>query len=437
MIQSGCSTSYEQVDLPEIFSPKAKNSPEKSTPEPKKRMERPTECLICGLKANGYHYDVASCNGCKTFFRRTLLSEKSFECKLSKDCFDLTKRKKPLKCRACRHQKCIEVGMNPLAMEVDEREASSSNFKKLTKRIKEEESDEECQVIEVVRKQKEIVKSVNSLENRLQNIIDGLVYLEAKVEQFRKCSYNPRWTEFGGLEHLLQTECRISYADRYGPMNGWPLQSHQVIPPPENGQKFFGPNHHPDRKHWFFYNLMTTVEYAKTFMFFHRLNSRDKLILTRYVSLACMNLHVSYSSMVKHFEVPVQPDGTQSPFRDDEHYSAMVMSVAPLIRCQIQSIEYLLLKAICLCNPAVPDLSTNAQEIISKEREKYADALFDHCLRNRPEGPAHFAQLVQIVDVLERQQRIQRDLHILHIAPRVVKLPKDYVIHVIEDIMNC
>ncbi|CAL2047308.1 unnamed protein product [Caenorhabditis brenneri] len=122
MIQSQCSTStssvgFDAVDLPEIFSPSipstsnvAPSSSSSSTPHqpaPKDRVARPTECSICGSPANGYHYDVASCNGCKTFFRRVCLSEKSFQCKLNSDCFDLTKRKKPLKCRACRHQKCI------------------------------------------------------------------------------------------------------------------------------------------------------------------------------------------------------------------------------------------------------------------------------------------------------------------------------------------
>ncbi|EGT49916.1 hypothetical protein CAEBREN_12940 [Caenorhabditis brenneri] len=222
-------------------------------------------------------------------------------------------------------------------------------------------------------------------------------------------------------------------------MPGWPLQKHQMKPPPPPPSKgeFKGPPEHtPDRKQWFFYNLMTTVEYAKTFMFFNKLSSQDKLILTRYVTLACMNLHVSYTSMEKKFDVPINPDGSTSPFRDGEHYTAMVMSVAPLLRCQIRNVEYLLLKAICLCNPAVPDLSSHAQEVISTERELYANALFDHCLRNRPDGPGHFAQLIQIIDVLERQQRMQKDLHLLHVVPRLQNLPKEYVIRVIEDIMD-
>ena len=63
------------------------------SPAPVRHL-RPTECSICGKTANGYHYDVPSCNGCKTFFRRLCISEKHFACKANGDCFDLTKRGK-------------------------------------------------------------------------------------------------------------------------------------------------------------------------------------------------------------------------------------------------------------------------------------------------------------------------------------------------------
>lgn len=43
-------------------------------------------CSICGDLATGWHYDVLSCNGCKTFFRRTLLQKRKFVCTRGGNC---------------------------------------------------------------------------------------------------------------------------------------------------------------------------------------------------------------------------------------------------------------------------------------------------------------------------------------------------------------
>ncbi|GMR35110.1 hypothetical protein PMAYCL1PPCAC_05305, partial [Pristionchus mayeri] len=67
-------------------------------------------CIVCGDKATGYHYDVLSCNGCKTFFRRTIISGRSFSCSKGGQCtFDKEFR---CSCRSCRFQKCVDAGMN-------------------------------------------------------------------------------------------------------------------------------------------------------------------------------------------------------------------------------------------------------------------------------------------------------------------------------------
>ncbi|KAH7714091.1 zinc finger protein [Aphelenchoides avenae] len=49
-------------------------------------------CAVCGDLASGFHYDVPSCNGCKTFFRRTVVAGRRFTCKKGGSCqFDKSK----------------------------------------------------------------------------------------------------------------------------------------------------------------------------------------------------------------------------------------------------------------------------------------------------------------------------------------------------------
>ena len=128
------------------------------------------------------------------------------------------------------------------------------------------------------------------------------------------------------------------------------------------------------------------------------------------------------------------------------------MAFAPLIRCNVQPTEYVLLKAICLCNPseshhieidiihlmksdsAIHGLSEHAQSIIIPERQKYADVLFDYCVKHHGNGaPSRFAELLGIIPILEQQQQKQKHIHIYHIAPIIAKY--DMVLGFLDDIM--
>lgn len=322
------------LQLPSIIQ-KEPNRTARSESPARQRHQRPSECSICGKTANGYHYDVPSCNGCKTFFRRLCVSEKSFICKAGGDCFNLTKRKVPLKCRACRYEKCISEGMNPNAMLLDEKEATAENFKKLKKRVNQsnpkDPDDDSGEDIEHQIEKKQVIKDVACIENKMQKLVDMLNYLERKVTKFRMSAYNPHWSTLPGLEAFLLLENKISLADRSGvcfcqhrlicilyfqPMPGWPLKT-QSSPPkiPEFGKKPTGPAYSPDQKCWILYDLMVSIEYAKTFMFFHQLDSRDRLVLMRYVALALMNLHISYFTVAKKYDTIIHPDGKLAPMK--------------------------------------------------------------------------------------------------------------------------
>ncbi|XP_042296719.1 nuclear receptor subfamily 1 group I member 3 isoform X2 [Sceloporus undulatus] len=66
-------------------------------------------CAVCGDRATGYHFHVMTCEGCKGFFRRTVIKGVEFTCPFTNSCA-ITKAKRR-QCQACRYQKCLAVGM--------------------------------------------------------------------------------------------------------------------------------------------------------------------------------------------------------------------------------------------------------------------------------------------------------------------------------------
>ncbi|ETN70122.1 zinc finger, C4 type [Necator americanus] len=76
-------------------------------------------CVVCGDAASGIHYAVAACNGCKTFFRRVVLENRTYSCKNNGDC--IIDKNMRCSCRHCRFKKCIRVGMDRSELNVERR----------------------------------------------------------------------------------------------------------------------------------------------------------------------------------------------------------------------------------------------------------------------------------------------------------------------------
>ncbi|XP_046577572.1 uncharacterized protein LOC124285391 [Haliotis rubra] len=82
----------------------------KEKPEAVEPGEGQLLCRVCGDIANGIHFGVYTCEGCKKFFRRGLLEYQSYVCKGAMLCV-LNPRNRN-NCRYCRYQKCLNVGMS-------------------------------------------------------------------------------------------------------------------------------------------------------------------------------------------------------------------------------------------------------------------------------------------------------------------------------------
>jgi hypothetical protein len=67
------------------------------------------QCAVCMDKANGVHYGVVTCEGCKGFFKRSITKHHTYACYLGKQCAMTLKGRKD--CRYCRWIACLNAGM--------------------------------------------------------------------------------------------------------------------------------------------------------------------------------------------------------------------------------------------------------------------------------------------------------------------------------------
>ncbi|KAM6979548.1 COUP transcription factor 2-like [Aplochiton taeniatus] len=79
------------------------------------KQPQPIECVVCGDKSSGKHYGQYTCEGCKSFFKRSVRRNLSYTCRASRNCpIDQHHRNQ---CQYCRLKKCLKVGMRREAVQ--------------------------------------------------------------------------------------------------------------------------------------------------------------------------------------------------------------------------------------------------------------------------------------------------------------------------------
>ncbi|TWW80027.1 Nuclear receptor subfamily 2 group F member 5 [Takifugu flavidus] len=73
------------------------------------------DCMVCGDRSSGKHYGQFTCEGCKSFFKRSVRRNLTYTCRGNRDCpIDQHHRNQ---CQYCRLKKCLKVGMRREAVQ--------------------------------------------------------------------------------------------------------------------------------------------------------------------------------------------------------------------------------------------------------------------------------------------------------------------------------
>ncbi|XP_069767326.1 COUP transcription factor 2 isoform X2 [Narcine bancroftii] len=89
--------------------PGAPGTPAQSNQQQGEKQQQHIECVVCGDKSSGKHYGQFTCEGCKSFFKRSVRRNLTYTCRANRNCpIDQHHRNQ---CQYCRLKKCLKVGM--------------------------------------------------------------------------------------------------------------------------------------------------------------------------------------------------------------------------------------------------------------------------------------------------------------------------------------
>nr|CAD2192935.1 unnamed protein product [Meloidogyne enterolobii] len=247
-------------------------------------------CTVCGDISTGLHYGVVSCNGCKTFFRRTVMIGRKFVCRKDGNCcFD---KKDRCACRACRFRICVEAGMDEKAIQ---RIPSSNLSFSIARRRIQKNKNENTQEEEVNSKTLNITKTlITNPESEVLSLIRETLCLEEKLEKLRFSYFNPKDKNLKIIE-AVEEPTIFSNISKYPLKNG--LQLFCLVLNVESLERLnFG-------------------AYVKTLPIFKSLSIEEKISLIKSIVVPNQLLTTASFSSQINSNVVQYPDGS-SPFKN-------------------------------------------------------------------------------------------------------------------------
>ncbi|XP_043652756.1 steroid receptor seven-up, isoforms B/C isoform X2 [Drosophila teissieri] len=295
------------------------------------------ECVVCGDKSSGKHYGQFTCEGCKSFFKRSVRRNLTYSCRGSRNCpIDQHHRNQ---CQYCRLKKCLKMGMRREAVQ----------------------------------------------RGRVPPTQPGLPGMHG---QYQIANGDPMGIAgFNGHSYLSSYISLLLRAEPY------PTSRYGQCMQPNNIMGIDNICELAARL------LFSAVEWAKNIPFFPELQVTDQVALLRLVWSELFVLNASQCSMPLHVAPLLAAAGLHaSPMAADrvvafmDHIRIFQEQVEKLKALHVDSAEYSCLKAIVLFTTDACGLSDVTH--IESLQEKSQCALEEYCRTQYPNQPTRFGKLL-------------------------------------------
>lgn len=293
------------------------------------------ECVVCGDKSSGKHYGQFTCEGCKSFFKRSVRRNLSYSCRGNRNCpIDQHHRNQ---CQYCRLKKCIKMGMRREAVQRGRVPPSQPALSGLSNQF---------------------LNSAESVSSTLNNhtYLSSYISLLLRAEPYPTSRYGQciQANNIMGIDNICELAARL---------------------------------------------LFSAVEWARNIPFFPDLQVTDQVALLRLVWSELFVLNASQCSMPLHVAPLIAAAGLHaSPMCADrvvqfmDHIRIFQEQVEKLKALHVDSAEYSCLKAIVLFTTDACGLSDVAH--IESIQEKSQCALEEYCRSQYPNQPTRFGKLL-------------------------------------------
>ncbi|CAI2356687.1 unnamed protein product [Caenorhabditis sp. 36 PRJEB53466] len=416
----------------------------------KKREKIPegTLCVVCSDLASGIHYSVASCNGCKTFFRRALVNKQTFTCQFSGDC--VVGKSVRCVCRSCRLKKCFDMGMDPKAIQHDR---DKIRYTKALKKKREEEKRKEMIIKEDIGSPQSIASDlyintstpssstmVNVVDNDhnvidpemqqdVRAIIDDLLRTESKVKSLRN-SY--RFESQLSATSSMYSSCLLDDIT-------WMAEN--SLPQETTAEPFECSL--AKLREWFVRDLSLMLEWGKCLPIMENLLLNDKLALMKAFAPIFPLIQLAFYTR-NEFEcdivIKIEPDCTPRPIPErlnypdgsfiekgdkptnswEEMHAMLIDGCYKMMRkLNIKESTFVLYKMLLFHNPDADGLSSMGKKTIENERMRLLTHMYAYLVDERKEDAQKiFSNLLMMSATLSKTasfiKRVFDFNHIFH-----------------------